>query len=379
MQSRQSSAPDRQIRSLINLEANASTARMLNLIAVWKLNGDLDDYRRRPFFHNASLNRSIIVKHRLRQNERDIFTDGRSLGTKVILPLDITDLRSGARSFFVGQRGYRDILTELRCCDVQGTQKDERLLSAIDGLPSLDPFLMREHLRRAGFTPSRCYFDISGADSSRMFQFATREVSALVGKSSQGENSQILDKATKLATMMMSSSGQDDFEPLRVGLGMDKAAFDEGMFCWKGFIYYKWMLGDLLPKVQPVVTEIASVRAIGVVTGEDDRYIRMSQGRLANAVHVACETVRLTLKIYDDAFADLTVNGQPKAFREFLLNAPNLFFELGERLGAVEHIVSFWRYRFPVGRPIRVNAEELVDLFSDFETSISFTSLGRAA
>jgi len=94
---------------------------------------------------------------------------------------------------------------------------------------------------------------------------------------------------------------------------------------------------------------------------------------------VACETVRLTLKIYDDAFADLTVNGQPKAFREFLLNAPNLFFELGERLGAVEHIVSFWRYRFPVGRPIRVNAEELVDLFSDFETSISFTSLGRAA
>lgn len=379
MQPRHSIAPDRQIRSLITLEANASTARMLNLIAVWKSNGDCDDYRRNPFFRNASLNRSIIVKHRLRQHERDLFTDGRSLSTKVILPLNITDLRSGARSFFVDQRGYRDILKELECCDVQGSQKDERLLGAIDSLPSLDPFLMREHLRRAGFAPARCYFDISGADNSRMFQFATNEVSALVGKSTEGQTCQLLDKASKLATMMMSSAGQDDFEPLRLGLGMDRSTFDEGMFCWKGFIYYKWMLTELLPKVQPVVTEIASVRAAGAVNGEDDRYIRMSQARLANAVHVACETVRLTLKIYDDAFADLTVNGHPKAFREFLLNAPNLFFELGERLGAVEHIISFWRYRFPVGRPIRVNAEELVDLFSDFETSISFGSLGRAA
>jgi hypothetical protein len=89
--------------------------------------------------------------------------------------------------------------------------------------------------------------------------------------------------------------------------------------------------------------------------------------------------VRLTLKVYDEAYADLTQNSQPMAFRRFLLNAPNLFFELGERIGAVEHILSFWRFRFAPNAPKRISAEELVDLFVDFETSINFNKTERAA
>ena len=40
----------------------------------------------------------------------------------------------------------------------------------------------------------------------------------------------------------------------------------------------------------------------------------------------------------------------PKTFRDFLLRAPYMFLELGEKMGAISHIVSFWRYRFPPGR-----------------------------
>ena len=28
-----------------------------------------------------------------------------------------------------------------------------------------------------------------------------------------------------------------------------------------------------------------------------------------------------------------------------------MFLELGEKLGSISHIVSFWRYRFPPGGP----------------------------
>ena len=43
---------------------------------------------------------------------------------------------------------------------------------------------------------------------------------------------------------------------------------------------------------------------------------------------------------------------------------------LGEQLGVVDHISSFWRFRFPPGRPARCSAEELIDLFMDFEESL---------
>jgi hypothetical protein len=45
----------------------------------------------------------------------------------------------------------------------------------------------------------------------------------------------------------------------------------------------------------------------------------------------------------------------------------------------VQHIVSFWRFRFPRDGRTKLNAEELVDLLTDFETSLEFQSPDQAA
>jgi len=60
------------------------------------------------------------------------------------------------------------------------------------------------------------------------------------------------------------------------------------------------------------------------------------------------------------------------------LNAPAMFCELGERLGAVSHIVSFWNFRFPQGRLPVVTGPELMDIFTDFESSLSFPEVTQA-
>jgi hypothetical protein len=367
-------APDRTVRSLVALQDSASTARTLNLIAIWQKHGESADYRSAPFFQSAVLNRSIIVKHRLRPNERDCFDGARTSATKVILPLDITNLRSGARSFFVGQRGFRDLLWDLADLSTDGGRRDLELLELLDALPSLDPFLMRERLKKAGYAPARCYFEITGADTSRMFQFVRKEVSPLIGMSYTKLDAHLSEKTAKLASIILASSVEQELEPLRLGLGMDKAAFDEGMFCWKGFIYYKWTLGDLAPKVRPISAEIAKAAPTGAVTLDEELYIIAARERLVKAIAQSCASVRKTLKIYDDAYADLTTNGEPQAFREFLLRSPTLFQDLGERLGGVQHIVSFWRYRCPVAAEADFTSEELIDLLADFDTSISGAS-----
>jgi hypothetical protein len=370
---------DRSVRSLVYLSANASTARTLNLISVWQRCENDPDYRRLPFFESQVLNRSIVLKHRLRNYERDAFRDGRSLATKVILPIDPTDLSVGARSFFVGQKGYEVFLEEVSGGTSGLGGRDDLLLNLLDTLPSLDPFLMRERLKKDGFHPARCYFDLTDADMERMFQFVRSEVSPLIGMSFGDVSASFDNKTIKLASKILANAADAEFEPLREGLDMTGRQFEEGMFCWKGFIYYKWTLGDLLPRVRPVATHIASMRPSGLMTDDEREYIIPAQARLSKSIARACETVRLTLKVYDDAYADLTKHGQPRAFREFLLKAPTLFYELGERLGAVHHIINFWNFRFPQGERERVSAEELFDLLADFEASLNTKSASQAA
>src|SRR5947208_1816040 len=102
--------PDRSFRSLSGLERTASTSRVLNLAAVASQNVGDPEYESAPFFKAASLNGAVIIKHRIRVDERYIFESGKRISTKVIIPFERTDLSLGGRSLFVGQRGWQELL-----------------------------------------------------------------------------------------------------------------------------------------------------------------------------------------------------------------------------------------------------------------------------
>ena len=130
--------------------------------------------------------------------------------------------------------------------------------------------------------------------------------------------------------------------------------------------------------MKPVAAEIATVRALGRPTDDEFAFITGARQRLHRLLGVTWLTVKETLGFYEKAYLELTKNGQPTAFRDFLMKAPAMFYELGERLGALQHIISFWRYRFPPGARMALEADELIDILSDFENSLSYDPLKEA-
>jgi hypothetical protein len=116
------------------------------------------------------------------------------------------------------------------------------------------------------------------------------------------------------------------------------------------------------------------MRPVNVQFPETGTYIQGAKKRIVESVKAAGHDVNRSLSEYDEAYEQLVAKNNPKAFREFLLTAPRMFLELGEKIGAISHIVSFWRYRFPKGSPARVDAEELAAIFQDFETSFGVLS-----
>ena len=166
-------------RNLALLDLSASTARVLNLRHCAIHHAHDPELASRPFFNNPALNRSIVVKHHLRDNETDAFDHVRASATKVLLPIDHDNLRAGAKYFFVGQRDYEATLEHEFAMVDPGT-RDLQLLRLLDEVPSFDPFLLREHLRRCGLEPADCYFNVSRADTGRMLSFAQAEIQPLV-------------------------------------------------------------------------------------------------------------------------------------------------------------------------------------------------------
>ncbi len=362
---------DRTVRRLTALEQSASTARVLNLLSTHRKHEGDADLVQAPFFKNRLLDRSIILKHRLRPHEYSLFVAAKPTATKVLIPIDTTDLKVGAHSFFVGQRDFEEIAESVFGDDLKTGARDRRVLDLIDSLPSLDPFLLREHLRMHEIEPARGYFGISDADVQRMFEFVREEILALVTLSA-GEGQSAQAYAGKLVEKLLSSAPDSGFEPLRDTLKLSDQEYMDGVFSWRGFLYYKWVLLDLTPQLALIRKEVATIQPRGPKSSEAQAYIPEARTRLQASIVRTARSVQAMLDVYNNAYASLTKENKPMAFRDFLLSAPAMFSSLGEQLGAIQHIISFWRYRFPVGRPRLISPDELMDVLLDFEDSMSF-------
>jgi hypothetical protein len=353
-------ANDRSVRFLSAL-GGASTSRVLNLFRIAADNVDNPEHAEKPLFVSPIINKAFLLKHRTRADETYLFSAPRAVATKIIIPFDSTDLRAGGRSLFVDQRGYAEALREVGNYNSDSLERDLSVLRLLNAVPSLDPFLLREHLRNNKIEVSPSYFAISEGDQERMHTFVTQEMSRLIALAGGGDGS-----SDRLVSAMLSNEIDEKLEPLRLTLGLTGNDFREGVFSWRGFLYYKWSMGKFWPDVMGVLREINAIYPYGGLTPEQKVFLTAARRNIIEMVRDNGNHVNKALAVYDASFGDLVEHQTPKTFRDFLLSAPYMFLELGEKLGAISHIVSFWRYRFPVGGPQNIDADELAAIFQDF-------------
>jgi hypothetical protein len=360
------------VRSLAALTSSASTSRVLNLHLVTVEFADDLARTSAPFFSDAVLNRAILIKHRLRSDETYLLSDGNAVGTKIMFPLDRSDLKAGGRSILVNQMGWRRTL-----CDVLGAseaelQKDFEILEMLNELPSLDPFLVREQLRNFNHHPADCYFAISPADNERMQSFTSTEMAPLIAMAFGRKNGSIPPELVKkLADALLSTNADSRLDPLRLTLGLEGEKFTQGIFSWKGFIYYKWQFSENFHSLTRISTQMDSVKIKGRIDKNLREEIEDLKKSIRGRIRDSAKGCQQVLALYDDAFHDLVDKGNTAAFRKFLLDAPALFVELGHMMGVISHISSFWAYRFNKDKEKNADVVEYLDILREFENGLA--------
>ena len=68
-----------------------------------------------------------------------------------------------------------------------------------------------------------------------------------------------------MVSAMLSNKVDEKLEPLRLTLGLTGNDFREGVFSWRGFLYYKWSMGKFWPDVMGVLREINAIQPHGAI------------------------------------------------------------------------------------------------------------------
>ncbi|MGE0047071.1 MAG: hypothetical protein AB7T08_15040 [Hyphomonadaceae bacterium] len=366
-------------RDLSLIRESGSTARVINLGLIYERFGQEPEHAAQPMFANKRLNRALILKHTLRPDEREYFQRPPITATKIVLPFASSDLRLGGASLMVAQIGFDRSMTQGvgGYDDHAALEADIEMLQLLDALPSFDPFLMRERLRASGRMPARCYFDVSEADVARMRTFVGNEILQLVDLAFANGGAAGRDLSTKLADKLMTDETAQSLDPLRLTLRMNGEEYREGVFAWKGFLYYKWMISDSAGQLAALTPAIAGLRVLRA-SKEEAGALTTIKHQIIEHLGVAQRRVEEALLAYDCAFASLA-SGDVGAFRDFLLKAPSLFLPIGEAVGVLKHVESFWRFRFPGRVRAAMDVDEAFEILQDLELTLGGVELVRRA
>jgi hypothetical protein len=346
------------VESLRNITARSSSARVLDLHSLAIYAADDSDHAERPMFTHPVLNRTIIVKHHPRPGEFEYGEHG-AICTKVIFPFDLYDLDLGGQYLLVDDP---DLIPQLeRCLDWGDADlsRDVLTLMLLDRLPTLDPFLLHEALAANRLDVAPCYFRLSPADKHEMLDFVAQQVEALISLCFGG--AVVSDVQTKrLSELILAEGDSPELDPLRLAMRMEPPEFAQAMFCWKAVLYYRWRSRLLRPEMKATRKAICGLDATRF-DADTARYVRAGVLRLETLIGACERRIAHMFREYDAVFEALTEQRSPERFRRFLVDGPRLFASLGEHMGRMEQLISYWAHQFPDKRTGQLSPETVFD------------------
>ena len=366
---------------LTYLKRGGSTSRVIDLVSIKERFGDTTGWAANPMFQMSRLNKGFVVKHTLRAWERENLGGDRNSATKVIIPISDKDLSLGGHSIFVEDPQFERQLSEHLgvTIDHVNFRSDVNRLRALSELPSFDPYLLHEFFRRAGECVDDCYFTISDDELRRITEYVAGQIDILVRKAlGGGGNVATLAKSRKLAKVLFENEDSPQLAVLRDALRMTAQEYREGVFGWKGTLYYSWRAGNCYAELASFLKDLQGLRISGL-SGEDRAEMRNVIASIAQLAMGRWDRLKGRLDAYHNEFQRFVERGDPAALKSFMTRAPNMFVEMGEDIGRLQHVASYWKF-WTKGRRIQsMPAQEAFDILPDFEAALQVTDLQDAA
>ena len=365
---------------LLDQILNGGTGVSLNLPALRKQ----VPYEER-MFQTEGLNRAIVFKfprfgEALERNEDiDQVKKRRSqpIETGLYVPYDERDLARGGYAVYLRQPNYTHVLRELLGVDVEDASRfatDIVILSMIDEVPSLDPFLLQDSFSAAGISVSPRYFEITPAENREIRELVQDKILPIVGQA-PGLRSR--------ADLLMKSRGFLDaiWNPTLPEVSLFISAFGisaaeaPNIFqAWKGVTYYQYAFQRIKERLALVFAWIGSEMAVPVDLQQNRAFAEQQRmykqavvGKMKNLVRELGHVFRE----YESCYTEFLDRSNPAPFREFLPNASKLYWLLGFCTTAITHICTCFRSIVLARQSRRITFDAMNTLLGRIDSAVS--------
>lgn len=335
-------------------------------------------------FETKTLNGSIIFKYPSSATETEsageflnsyvmydddgVVEESRPVDTGIFLPYDRQDLWRGGHAVYLRKAGFEEALVRHAGLTVDNwehsTQRDVQILRAIDSIPSLDPFLLKQYLK-TWITP----------DLERVFAISEAEETAIKGLLYKALNP-ILAKALKsesnsdgIRERMMAAIWNPDLPEARhfiSAFGLQPETSRDVFEAWRGITFYQWQMKRQYPPLARVMAWLQDRASLPNDLRHNDprlEQMKMFRDNITNQVKEITKQAKAIFDNYDACYKSFVDKDDPTKFRQFLEKARRNFWTLGFSIAAICNLVFTCQSAGIGGEGQSMNFDQLASLF----------------
>ena len=303
-------------------------------------------------------------------------TNKRPVETGIFIPYSAPQREAGGVVLYVRQRNFEALVQEFlglnHKYDDQPSLRDKAILAKLDGIPSLDPFLVKLALAREFPEIDLKFYSISESEDLAVRDTITKKVIPIVAKALESSSSKqapaelfvnaVWNPEAREAALFVSAFG--------IAASQTVAIFE----AWRGISYYEWSHLRLRPLVAKILAWLKSEKSRPIDAARIGPAARKHLADLASSVarglSAQARSADGFFKDYADKHAKFVDAGDPSGFKEFLSGAPNSYWNLGWQIASLTHVVGIFSKNIARGSDGQVTAEILQSMLGDIGRSL---------
>jgi hypothetical protein len=324
---------------------DAGSSRVFNCNALTRKLLEKDAAAKR-FFHNPPLNNVVLIKDQVPEHERK-GPRCPPVGTKLYFPFNELDIYEGGRTIFLHDPALPqtiiDNFGQNAALTKEALVQDLRILEILDGLPSLDPFLMKDVFMRADIAVNEDYFEISPEQWKEIEIFILQRFEPLV-KAAFPDAMSSDEKARRLIEKIWEAKDVTALKPLIDAFRLPENKALEIFGAWKGINFYSFQYSRVQPKLIDIAKWLKGIDIpYGAIPNDDRTKLLANMEQVKDQLRREWQKVDTILREYTDGYDQMFKHKASSAqFLGFLRNSSKAYWDLGSGLGKTNHAAYCW-------------------------------------
>lgn len=333
-------------------------------------------------FNASRLNNSIIFKYPNFDMRTSSFSQisaagslidqqARPVETGIYVPNTSDAPEGGGIAVYMRGRGYEGLLVEQfgLTPGTTASDRDLRILHAIDNIPSLDPFLLKDCFETEGMEIDPRHWQISSEDDRELRSMIQQRIEPIVQKAFECGRGH-LDFQRFLDAIW--DSKMEEAGLFVSAFGIQRSEADAIFSAWKGTTFYEYQLRRIAPRARTIVAWLKSRDSVPVDIRMHKPYetqLLMHSERVGKLLEGTLRDIRAVMAEYEASFTAFMA-GKPQPFRDYLRTIRSRYWLLGYCVSALTSVAHLDQRVMRNNPGRRLYFENLQILLRQFEMAL---------